>query len=251
MRMQLNSVGIIILSAGRGTRMKSDKAKVLHKINDKPMILRVAQTAKNVAGDCIVFVIGHQAEQVKKTVSDFGDFIFAYQHEQLGTGHAVSCALPFLPDYVNDVVILSGDVPLLTSETIFRLIKDHKSAKRDLSLLAVNVDNPEGYGRVFYDENMNVTSIVEEADANIEQKSVKTVNSGIYCVDKELLSSSLKKIDSDNSQKEYYLTDIIQIGYFEGKKVGALVSDDYEEVVGVNSLNDLKKAECILANGIK
>ena len=231
--------------------MKSDKAKVLHKINGKPMILYVAQTAKNVSENCIVFVIGHQAEQVKKTVSDFGDFEFAYQHEQLGTGHAVSCALPVLPDYINDVLILSGDVPLLTSETVIRLIRDHKSAKRDLSMLAVNIDNPEGYGRVFYDENMNVTKIVEEADANIEQKSVKTVNSGIYCVDKDFLSSALKQIDSDNAQKEYYLTDIIQIGYSEGKKVGAFVSDDYEEVVGVNSLKDLNKAEIILANRIK
>ncbi len=251
MSMQLNSVGIIILSAGRGTRMNSDKAKVLHKINGKPMIRYVAQTAKNVAENCIVFVIGHQAEQVKKTVSDFGDFEFAYQHEQLGTGHAVTCGLPFLPDYVNDVLILSGDVPLLTSETVIRLIRDHKSAKRDLTLLAVNIDNPEGYGRVFYDENMNVTKIVEEADATIDQKRVKTVNSGIYCVDKNFLSSALKKIDSDNSQKEYYLTDIIQIGYSQGKKVGALVSDDYEEVVGVNSLKDLNKAENILINRIK
>ena len=231
--------------------MKSDKAKVLHKINGKPMILYVAQTAKNVAGNCIVFVIGYQSEQVKKTVSDFGDFEFAYQHEQLGTGHAVSCALPFLPNYVNDVVILCGDVPLLTSETVIRLIKDHKSAKRDLSLLAVTLDNPEGYGRVFYDENMNVTKIVEEADADVEQKSVKTVNSGIYCVDKEFLSAALKKINSDNSQKEYYLTDIIQIGYSEGKKVGALVSDDYEEVIGVNSLKDLNKAEYVLMNRVK
>jgi UDP-N-acetylglucosamine diphosphorylase/glucosamine-1-phosphate N-acetyltransferase len=242
---------VVILAAGMGKRMKSDKAKVLHEILGKPMIMYVVETAKKVAGNDVVLVVGNQAEKVRKIVSENHTVIFALQQDQLGTGHAVSCALPYLPDHTKNVIILCGDVPLLTFETVNRLLKDHILANRDISLLAVSINNPKGYGRVLFDEKMNVSGIVEEADASSEQKSIKTINTGIYCVKKEILFDSLNKIKSNNVQGEFYLTDIIELGYREGKVVGVLIGDDSEEIVGVNTKNDLMRVENILHNRVR
>jgi len=237
---------IVILAAGMGKRMKSNKAKVLHEIFGKPMIMYVVEMAKKVAENDVVLVIGNQADKVRKVVSENAHVIFTLQKDQLGTGHAVLCSLPYLPDHTQEVVILCGDVPLLTFETVMRLLKDHIMAKRDISLLAVEIDNPKGYGRVLFDENGDVSGIVEEADASVKQKKIKTVNTGIYCVKKGILFDLLKKIKSDNVQGEFYLTDIVELGYREGKVVGVLVGDDSEETVGVNSMHDLMTVENIL-----
>jgi UDP-N-acetylglucosamine diphosphorylase/glucosamine-1-phosphate N-acetyltransferase len=242
---------VVILAAGMGKRMKSDKAKVLHEIFGKPMIMYVVETAKKVAGNDVVLVIGNQAEKVRNIVSENHTVIFALQKDQLGTGHAVSCALPYLPDHTKDVIILCGDVPLLTFETVTRLLKDHIIANRDISLLAVTIKNPKGYGRVLFDEKMNVSGIVEEADASAEQKRIKTINTGIYCVKKEILFDSLNKIKSNNVQGEFYLTDIIELGYREGKVVGVLIGDDSDEIVGVNTIHDLMMVENILRNRVR
>jgi UDP-N-acetylglucosamine diphosphorylase/glucosamine-1-phosphate N-acetyltransferase len=242
---------ILILAAGMGKRMKSRKAKVLHKILGKPMIMYVVETARKVAGNDVILVVGHQAEKVRATVSENEEVIYALQKEQLGTGHAALCALPYIPDYVQEVVILCGDVPLITSDTIMRFIEDHVEAKRDLSLLAVEVENPEGYGRILLDENRQVYGIIEEADASDEQKEIKIVNTGIYCIKKELLSDLLQKIKSDNVQGEFYFTDIVKIGYDEERVVGAMVCSDCEEVVGINSSQDLMTAESIMRNRIR
>ena len=242
---------IVILAAGMGKRMKSDKAKVLHEIFGKPMIMYVVETAKKIAGNDVILVIGHQDDKVRKVVSEDANVIFALQKDQLGTGHAVSCALPYLPDHTQEVIILCGDVPLLTFETVMRLLKDHIMAKRDISLLAVKINNPKGYGRVLFDEKMNVSGIVEEADASAKQKNIKTINTGIYCVKKEILFDSLKKIKSDNVQGEFYLTDVVELGYREGKVVGVLIGDDSEETVGVNTIHDLMTVENILHNRVR
>ena len=242
---------IIILAAGMGKRMKSGKAKVLHEIFGKPMIMYVVETAKKIAGNDVILVIGHQDDKVRKVVSEDSNVIFALQKDQLGTGHAVSCALPYLPDHTQEVIILCGDVPLLTFETVMRLLKDHIMAKRDISLLAVKINNPKGYGRVLFDEKMNVSGIVEEADASAKQKSIKTINTGIYCVKKEILFDSLKKIKSDNVQGEFYLTDVVELGYREGKVVGVLIGDDSEETVGVNTIHDLMTVENILHSRVR
>ena len=242
---------VVILAAGMGKRMKSDKAKVLHEIFGKPMIMYVVETAKKIAGNDVILVIGHQDDKVRKVVSEDSNVIFALQKDQLGTGHAVSCALPYLPDHTQEVIILCGDVPLLTFETVMRLFKDHIMAKRDISLLAVKINNPKGYGRVLFDEKMNVSGIVEEADASAKQKSIKTINTGIYCVKKEILFDSLKKIKSDNVQGEFYLTDVVELGYREGKVVGVLIGDDSEETVGVNTIHDLMTVENILHSRVR
>ncbi len=242
---------VVILAAGMGKRMKSGKAKVLHEILGKPMIIYVVETANRIAGNNVVLVIGNQADKVREVVSESAEVIFALQKDQLGTGHAVSCALPYLPDHTQEVVVLCGDVPLLTFETVMRLIKDHVKAKRDISLLAVEIDNPKGYGRVLSDKNGNVSGIVEEADASAEQKRIKTINTGIYCIKKEFLFDSLQKVKSDNIQGEFYLTDIVKIGYREGKVVGVIIGGDGEETIGVNNRHDLMTVENIMRNRLR
>jgi len=239
-------VAVIILAAGLGTRMKSSKAKVLHEILGKPMVMYVVEVAKKIAGDNVVLVIGNQAEKVRKVVSEQTDALFALQEEQLGTGHAVMCAIPQIPDHVREVIILCGDVPLLTEKTLTGLLEDHMKAERDISLLAVEIENPKGYGRLLIDENKHLTAIVEEADASAEQKELRIINAGIYCVKKEILFDSLKKITSDNVKGEFYLTDIVEIGYRNKSTMGVLVGDDWKETVGVNTQQDLMTAENIM-----
>ena len=243
----VESVAVIILAAGKGTRMKSEKAKFLHEINGSPMVKYLVDSAKQIAGNHVIIVIGHQAEIVREVVSaTHADVSFAVQHEQLGTGHAVQCAMPHVPAQIADIVILCGDVPLISPVTIRRLLAEHHRAKRDLTVLAVKLKNPKGYGRMLIDHRNRVTGIVEEADATGEQKKIRTVNSGIYCATKPFLDNSLGKINSNNAQGEFYLTDIMEIGHRDGKNVGALVWSDSEEVLGVNTLRELELAETIM-----
>ena len=244
-------VAVIILAAGLGTRMKSSKAKVLHEILGKPMVMYVVEVAKKIAGDNVVLVIGNQAEKVRKVVSEQTDALFALQEEQLGTGHAVMCAIPQVPDHVREVVILCGDVPLLTEKTLTGFLEDHVKAERDISLLAVEIENPKGYGRLLIDENKQLTGIVEEADASAEQKELKIINAGIYCIKKEILFDSLNKITSDNVKGEFYLTDIVEIGYRNKSTMGVLVGDDWKETVGVNTKQDLMTAENIMRDRMR
>jgi bifunctional UDP-N-acetylglucosamine pyrophosphorylase/glucosamine-1-phosphate N-acetyltransferase/UDP-N-acetylglucosamine pyrophosphorylase len=175
-----------------------------------------------------------------------GNAKFALQEQQLGTGHAVRCALPHLPGSTEAVVILCGDVPLITANTIQDFLDDHKRAGRDVSLLAVEVENPKGYGRVILDEDRNLTGIVEESDATERQKRVRLINTGIYCVKKAFLADALQQIRADNSQEEYYLTDIIEIAYKEKKVVGVTIGPDAEEFVGVNTNQDLLTVQAIM-----
>jgi bifunctional N-acetylglucosamine-1-phosphate-uridyltransferase/glucosamine-1-phosphate-acetyltransferase GlmU-like protein len=205
---------IIILAAGLGKRMKSRKAKVLHEILGIPMVVYVVDTAKKVAGNDVIVVIGNQAEKVRKVISESKRVVFVLQENQIGTGHAVKCALPCVPDHVRQVIILCGDVPMLTDDTINR------------------------FGCVI--------GIVEEADATEEQKKIKTINTGIYCVEKDFLFDSLEKIKSNNVQGEFYFTDIIGIGYKEGKNIGVVIETDFEEFMGINTRENLIEVENII-----
>ena len=235
-----DDVAVVILAAGMGTRMKSDKAKVLHEIAGRPMIAYVVEAAQKIAGDDVVVVIGHQASAVRASLSVYPQLLFAHQDQQLGTAHAVSCALPHIPAHCEQVIILCGDVPLIQPETIAGLVKDHKDDNRDISLLAVELDNPCGYGRVLVNENNSIAAIIEEADASAEQKEIKLINTGVYCIDKAFLLEALPKIGSDNAQGELYLTDVIGIGYRENRKMGVRVSGDCQQILGVNTCQDLE-----------
>lgn len=249
--MKMKNIAVIILAAGKGTRMKSDKAKVLHEINSKPMVSYVAETASKIAGDNIVVVIGHQRQDVKNAVLRTVNARFAIQEEQKGTGHAVHCALPEIDSSIEDIVILCGDVPLISSDTIKNLIDKHKKENAVVTVLAVNVENPKGYGRMITDESGSVLKIVEEADANDYEKSICLINSGIYCVEKDFLFQSIAKIKDSNSQNEFYLTDIVGIASLNNKRVSLFEGPSTDEVVGVNTCDDLGNAQRLLAKRCK
>ena len=240
------NIAVVILAAGLGTRMKSEKAKVLHAVQGRPMILYVVETAREIAGDDIVMVIGNQARQVREIVSQTAALRFAYQEKQLGTGHAVLCALPHIPAHCEHVVILCGDTPLIMPETISDLVAEHFHARRDVSLLAVELQNPAGYGRIVLDADKQVVGIIEEADATAEQRQIKLINSGIYCVRKQFLTDALPNITPNNAQGEIYLTDIISIGYKTNKRMGLLICHNCQQILGINTCEDLKAVDALM-----
>ena len=244
---KVENLAIIILAAGLGTRMKSDMAKVLHPIMGVPMICHVLETACTVADQDVIVVVGHQADQVKQACQKVKSVSFALQSEQNGTGHAVQCAMPVVPESAQHVVILCGDVPLLKKETIINLVRDHIQAGRDLTLLAVELANPSGYGRVIMNADRQLTKIVEEADADDAEKAIALINSGIYCVSRPFLATSLMELTPENAQGELYLTDIIEVGYRWDKHIGVLVGPDPDEVSGVNTIAHLKAVETLMA----
>jgi UDP-N-acetylglucosamine diphosphorylase/glucosamine-1-phosphate N-acetyltransferase len=226
--------------------MKSNKAKVLHDILGRPMISYVVDIAQAVAGDNVVLVVGHQADEVRSTIAKQANVQYAFQAEQLGTGHAVMCALPTLPENARHVVVLCGDVPLLRSQTLQRFINDHCSLQRTLSVLAMKLDNPSGYGRIVQDEDGQVIGIVEETDATPAQKAIQLVNTGIYCIDKRFLTTALQNISSDNAQSEYYLTDIVGVAHNTRLPIGVTVGEKPDEFTGINSQDQLEAVESML-----
>ena len=240
------NIAVVILAAGKGTRMKSDRAKVLHELNARPMIHYVVQTALTIAPEQVHVVVGHQAGDVQQAVARDFETGFVAQAEQLGTGHAVQCALPHLAAKVEHVVILCGDVPLLTPATVKGLLGRHVQSGNDITVLAVQLSDPTGYGRVLLDGHANLQGIVEEADADERQKKINLINSGIYCVRKAILEDVLGRVKSDNAQQEFYLTDIIGIGRLRGLRLGVEVGKNAQEVMGINTLAELKRAEQLL-----
>lgn len=246
MNQKTESLVIVILAAGKGTRMRSDKAKVLHSVCGRPMILHVVETAVEMAGKGVVVVIGHQGDKVRETVLLKADVLFAEQKEQKGTGHAVRCALPVLPENATQVIILSGDVPLIKTGTIQELMAIHQDQDNDVTILGTRLENPYGYGRILYNSDGTVERIVEEADANAAEKLINIINSGIYCVKRPFLETSLQHLQSNNRQNELYLTDIVEFARNQGRKIGMMICRESNEVQGVNTPSDLMEIERIL-----
>lgn len=236
------SLGVVILAAGKGTRMRSEKAKVLHHICGNPMLFYTIRLARKVLAEKIVVVVGHQADVVKKHFSN-GDLIFAEQREQLGTGHAVMQTREEFKNFTGNILILCGDVPLLSIETVRRLISGHVRANAAVTVLTALMDNPAGYGRIVKTPAGEVVKIVEERDASVEEKKIKEINSGIYCVDSLFLFDAIAEIKNDNAQGEYYLTDIIEIVCKRRRPVRAVLVDDAEEIIGINTPEHLQRAE--------
>lgn len=237
---------VIILAAGLGTRMKSDMAKVLHKVGGKPMINHVVDTASGVTTDNIIVVTGYQSDRVREAVKSYPNVCFALQEKQLGTGHAVLCAMSEVKEHIDSVVILCGDVPLLVSETVSLFIQHHQRKGNVLTVLAVEVEIPTGYGRMIVDDDGMLIRIVEESDATVDEKRINIINSGIYCVERAFLDRALSMLKPENAQGEFYLTDIISIAANEKLKIGLYIGQNSDEVIGVNSLQDLSQAEYIL-----
>ena len=241
-----HGIAVIILAAGLGKRMKSHKAKVLHEVHGKPMVVHVVEAARHVA-ETVVVVVGNQAEEVRRVVSRSAEVLYAHQDRQLGTGHAVTCAMPHVPEGCDQIVIVCGDTPLIRASTLKGLVRDHLKHGRDVTLLAVDLERPSGYGRVLLDRDGRLSGIVEEADADEAQRAVTTINSGIYCVSRRFLAEALPRLDRRNAQGEYYLTDIIRAGYEGRKTIGVCRGKDPEEILGVNTPEDLKRVEAVLA----
>lgn len=237
----------LILAAGQGTRIKSDLPKVLHKVAGKEMVNHVIDTMRKSNIEDVNVIIGKGAELVKdKTASR--KISYSLQEEQLGTGHAVKCALEFLKGKKGTVGVFCGDAPLIKAETVVKLFEEHQENKNSATLLSSIVEDPTGYGRIIRNQN-EVVKIVEHKDCNEEELLVNEMNAAIYCFDIEALLESLDKLSNNNNQGEYYLTDVIGILKSEGKRVGAVVID-YDETIGVNSRVQLAEAEQILKNRI-
>ena len=231
---------VVILAAGKGSRMKSSLPKVLHKLAGISLVRRVVNTATELHSNKTHIVYGHAGEQIKNVFD--GDAInLVEQLEQKGTGHAVSTVLPSL-DVKCKILILYGDVPLLSAITLNKLISESDSG---LSLLTVNLDNPYGYGRIIRDIDNCVRAIVEHKDANENQRKVKEVNTGIMCVSGELLAKWLPQLSTENSQGEYYLTDIVAMAEEEGIDIATVQPEFSYEVEGVNNRKQLVKLERI------
>ena len=237
----LSPLSVIILAAGKGTRMKSAFPKVLHQLAGKPLVNHVYDTAISIGAESVCVVYGHEGEMLLNNCKDFNCH-FAEQKEQLGTGHAVDHALPYL-SMTDTVLILYGDVPLTSEETLKNLVD--KVDDDTVALLTVKLDNPMGYGRIVRDENENVQCIVEQKDANAEQLHITEVNTGIMALKADLLRDMLAKINNDNAQGEYYLTDVIGLAVSEGKKIEACFAANEHEVAGVNSRVQLAELERI------
>lgn len=235
-------LSVIVLAAGKGTRMKSQKAKVLHDVFYAPMIQHVLDAVEGLKPSKTVVVVGHQKDQVQKQLSHY-DISFAEQTVQLGTGHAVLAAEDALRDITGVVMIVCGDTPLIRPSMLAELLKQHSAQASQVTLLTTRLDDPTNYGRIISDDKGNISAIVEHKDAKPEELLVREINAGIYCVDKDLLFTTLKKVGTDNSQGEVYLTDIVKLAVEQGLVVKTFVTSDSIDVLGVNSRLELSQAQ--------
>lgn len=242
----------IILAAGKGTRMKSDMPKVLHTIFDKTLVGYVIEAVNNTGlADENYVIVGHQAERVEEYINaNYKNAKCVLQSPQLGTGHAVSMAMPYLNDFDGEVVILCGDTPLITSETIKEFVEYHREIKSDLTVMSAIFENPTNYGRIIRNQDGSLNSIVEEKDATLEQKAVKEINAGIYCINWAKIKPAFNELTSNNAQGEYYLTDIIKWGNEKNLSVNAYTLKNNEEIFGINSKAHLAEASKMLNNRI-
>jgi len=237
------------MAAGKGKRMRNpDKSKVMYNFHGKPMIQYVTELALKLNSEMVIPIVGHQKQSVidflKVNFSDnAGKIKFAHQDEQLGTGHAVMQTKEYLENFDGDVLILSGDVPLLKFDTVKSFLNFHYENGFDASLISAIFENPGGYGRVLRDRKNNFYEIREEKDCNSEEKNCKEINSGIYIIDNKILFEALKSLKTDNAQGEYYLTDVFKYFKNTGKKIGAFPVKDIVEITGVNSVEQLEELE--------
>lgn len=228
----MKSTKTVILAAGHGTRMVSEKPKVLHEVGGKAMLDYVISASEAAGADDIAVIVGYKADTVKAALPE--NFTAIEQKEQLGTGHAVLQALPFFENFNGNVLVLVGDAPLVRKETLEELVKAHEDGGFSATVLTAVFDDPTGYGRIVK-KGDELIKIVEHKDATDEERSIKEINSGMYCFDAQALKAALQAINSDNVQGEYYLTDTIEILRGMGKKVGSYPTPDVDDIAAVNS----------------
>ena len=241
------SATALILAAGEGTRMKSSLPKVAHRILGLPMVEYAIRATRQAGCDRVVVVTGHGAEAVESLIEGV---LFARQEQRLGTGHAVMCAADALQGVTGSLLVVAGDCPLLTPETLAELIQSRQEADAACSLLTARVADPSGYGRIVRAEDGTVLGIVEDKDLAPEQRGIDEINTSTYCFDIETLFAHLRGLGNDNAQGEYYLTDMIALFRREGLDVVAVEADDPDEMLGVNSRVQLAEAAGVLQRRI-
>jgi bifunctional UDP-N-acetylglucosamine pyrophosphorylase/glucosamine-1-phosphate N-acetyltransferase len=241
----MENLSVLIIAAGKGTRMKSERAKVLHPLCGKSMLRLVYAAAAGLAPAHTFVVIGQDADRVRAAMDGL-PAQFILQGEQLGTGHAVMAAGGEISRQQGDLLVLFGDAPLIKTETLRRLVQHHQRSGADMTLLTAHTPTPFGYGRILRDAGGAIRSIVEEKDATEEQKKITEVNPSLYCFKIPLLMESLKSLTNNNAQREYYLTDIVEIQLRAGRTVETIVHEDFQELRGINTRSELAEVAAFL-----
>ena len=241
-------LNVLVMAAGLGTRMKSNRAKVLHELGGRPLIAHLVRTAHSLEPQTILVVVGHQAEEVEQAVlAEVGELAsFAVQATQRGTGDAVESARSKLEHSDSLLLVLSGDVPLIKAQTLQQLIEHHRATGAACTILGVRLENPTGYGRILRDEQGAFQRIVEQKDATEEERKVREINSGIYCFETKALFPALRRVEPKNQQGEYYLTDVAEIILDSGGKVEVVTHNDPREVSGINTRAELAEFENLM-----
>ncbi len=237
-------VAALVLAAGQGTRMKSDLAKVLHPMAGRPLLAHVLGTLEQLGVGRTLVVVGHQRERVRELFPS-EEIEWIVQAEQRGTGHAVMQAGPALAGFEGTLLVVCGDTPLLRAGTLHKLIDGHQASGAAVTVLSMDVPDPTGYGRILRAEGNRILGIVEHRDATPEQRKITEVNSGVYAFDYPALAAVLGRLSSHNDQGEYYLTDTVTLLLRDGKPTAVVCADDYRELCGINTPDQLAEAETI------
>jgi bifunctional UDP-N-acetylglucosamine pyrophosphorylase/glucosamine-1-phosphate N-acetyltransferase len=235
----------VILAAGKGTRMKTVEPKAAVHVNGRPMAVRVIEAVRKAGSSRIIAVVGHRADDVKAAIGNEVEYVV--QEEQLGTGHAVRCAGPALTGYCGAVIVAYADIPLLRESDVSRLVKRHLESGAAATLLSARFDHPGTLGRILRGLNGGVRGIVEARDATQEQLKIREINVGVYCFQAPLLLQALAEVRSNNAQKQYYLTDVIGILVARGERVEAVIMEESEGGLGVDTVEDLARAQDLSA----
>jgi len=245
----MQELGVILMAAGQGTRMRSSLPKVLHPVCGKPLFLHALTTARELHPKRVALVIGYRADRVRQAYSA-NDVSWVVQEQQLGTGHAVLCTQKAFDQFDGDLLILSGDVPLIRANTLHAMVEHHRRQRAALTLLTAFLDQPKGYGRILRDDRGALIGIVEEKDASDEQRKIREVNAGVYVVSARFVFAALSKVKNHNQQGEYYLPDVVAIGLDQGKIVETVRVGDAREMMGVNTREELAFMEKTLRESI-
>ena len=244
----MSGLHAVVLAAGKGTRLRSDLAKVLHQVSGLPLIEHVIRSINRITATSTTLIVGHQADEVIRTLRNMGrlDVHLVRQVPQLGTGHALLQAESVLTGETGTVLLLSGDVPLLRPDTIRRLLDVHEAAAAAMTILTGSVADPSGYGRIARGPSGDVIRIVEDRDATAEQREITEINSGIYAFDLDGLFDALRKVGTANAQREYYLPDLVELFRAQGRTVASLAVDDPSEILGINTRAELAVVGAIM-----
>ncbi len=248
----LSELHALILAAGKGTRMKSELPKVVHPILGCPMVSYVIDAVKSVGCDKTILVTGYKSDVVKASLKDINDGSIAYteQTEQLGTGHAVQCYVKSATERPKNLLVVCGDTPLISVETLNKMVELHNSQKPAITMMTLIMNEPGNYGRIVRSKDGNVIAIREAKDSSEEELKIKEINLGVYLFDSEFLFNNIFNLKPNNKQKEYYLTDMIEIAAQQGKKVVAVIEKDESSTLGINSRQHLAQVSSILQKQI-